>query len=71
MNQAVIDMIVDERALGAGDRVLHRLKLLRDIDARPLLFDHPDDAFQVPGRTVEPLDDRGMIGMIVMGHVTL
>ena len=57
MGEAMIDMIVDKRALRAGDGVLDRLKLLREIDAGSLLLDHPDDAAQMAGRTVQPLDE--------------
>jgi len=71
MYQAMIDVIVDECALGAGDSILDRLELLSDIDAGPLLLDHPDDAAQMTGSSVQPLDDRRMTGVSVMSHIAL
>ena len=71
MYQAMIDVVVDERPLGAGKSSLDRLELLRDIDAGPLLLDHPNDAAQMTGSPVQPLDDRRVTGVSVMGHVAL
>lgn len=67
----MVDMIVDERALGAGDGVFDRLKLLRNIDAGALLFDHADDATQMTSDAVEPFDDCGVAGVSVMGHTLI
>ena len=67
MNEAMIDMIVDEGALGAGDGALDGLELLRDINAGPLVLDHADDAAQMTGSAVEPLDDRRVTGVSVVG----
>lgn len=63
MDEAMIDMIVDERALRAGDGILDRLKLLRDIDTGSSLLDHPDDAAEVSIGAIEPLHDRRMAGV--------
>ena len=71
MGEAMIDMIVDKRALRAGDGVLDRLKLLREIDAGSLLLDHPDDAAQMAGRTVQPLDDGRVTGVSIVRHTAL
>ena len=71
VNEAMIDVIIDQRPLGAGNGVLDGLELLRDIDARSPLFDHCGDTSQMPVRTIESLDDRGMAGVSVMGHATL
>lgn len=49
VDEAMINMVVDERALGAGDGVLDGLELLRNIDTRTLVLDHADDASQVAG----------------------
>ena len=49
VHEAMIDMIVDQSALGACDSIFYRLQLLRDIDAWPLIFDHPDNTAQVAG----------------------
>lgn len=71
MDEAVVDMVVDERALGAGDGALDGLELLRDIDARSLFLDHTDDAAQMTGSAVEPLDYRRVAGVSVMGHAPM
>lgn len=71
VDEAVIDVVVDEGPLGACDGILNRLELLRDINAGTLIFDHYDDAAKVAGRAVQPLDDRRVTGVSVMGHVAL
>ena len=71
MDKAVIDMIVDQRALGAGDCTFDGLELLRDVDAGSLLLDHPYDAAQMTRRSVEALDDRRMVGVGVMRHAPM
>lgn len=68
MDEAVVDMIVDQRTLGAGDGAFHRLELLSDVDTGTLLLDHADDTAQVTGRAVQTLDDRRMTGMHVVSH---
>jgi len=45
-------MVVDERALGAGDGVFDRLELLRNIDAGAFLLDHADDTAQMTSGAV-------------------
>lgn len=42
--QAVIDVILDERALGLANRFLNSMQLLGDVHALTTLFDHGDDA---------------------------
>lgn len=59
----MVDMIIDQRPLGAGDGVLDRLQLLRDIDAWASAFDHVDDAAQMTAGAVQAFDDRGMTGV--------
>ena len=71
MDEAMIDVVIDKRALGAGDSILDRLELLRDIDAGPLLLDHPNDAAKMTGSPVQPLDDRRMTSVSVMSHIAL
>jgi hypothetical protein len=71
VDEAMIDMIVDERALGAGDGVLDRLELLREVDAWALLLDHPDDAAQMAGSTIQALDDGRVTGVSIMRHTLL
>lgn len=71
VDEAMVDVIIDQRALGAGNGVLDGLELLRDIDAWPTLFDHCGDTSQMAIRAIQSLDDRGMAGVSVMGHATL
>ena len=68
MDEAVIDMVVDQRTLRAGDRVLDRLELLGDIDAGAFRLDHLDDAAQVTARPVQAFDDRGVAGVCIVRH---
>ena len=68
MYQAVVDMIVDQRLFGRADRLFNCLKLLRDIDAGAVALDHLDNAAQMPTCAVEPLDDRRMAVVAMVGH---
>ena len=68
MDKAVIDMIVDERTFRARDSILDCLKLLRNIDAWSLIVDHANDAAQMAGSAVQPLDDVRVTGVSVMSH---
>lgn len=71
VNQTMIDMIVDQGTLRAADRILNGLELLRDIDAWPFFLDHRDDALQMTGSSIEPLDNRWVTGMGFVGHLPL
>ena len=66
------DMILDQRALGIGDRLLDGRQLHSDIGAGAAFLDHADDALQMPRRAVEALDDRGMgrvlVRVMMVGH---
>jgi len=64
--EAMIDVVVNQGLLGTLDRALDCLELLRDLAARPALFDHLDDHAKVAIGTFETLDDRGVI---VMWHL--
>ena len=68
--QAVINMILYQRALGLAHRFFNRMQLLGDVHALTALFDHGDDAAQVAVRALEALDDRCMalvgMGMFVV-----
>lgn len=50
-------MIVDQRALSVGDRLLYRMQLLRDVEASSAVLDHFYDPAQVALRPLQPLDD--------------
>ncbi len=68
MGETMIDVIVDQRFLGGDDRLFDRVKLLSNVDARPAALDHLDNAAQMTARPIEPLDDRGMAVVAVIGH---
>jgi len=53
-------MVVDQDFLRRGKRFLDSVQLLRDIETRPLRFEHADDCAQVPLGTPEALDDFRM-----------
>lgn len=55
--EAVVDVIVDQLLLGVGNRVLHGVELLGELQARPMLLDHRDGAAEVSVGTAKPLDD--------------
>jgi hypothetical protein len=61
--EAVVDVIVNQGLLGVLDGALDRLKLLRDLRARPALLDHLDDHAKMAIGTLETLDDRGVMVM--------
>lgn len=72
MFQAVIDMVLDQRAFGLTDRFFHGMQLLRDVDAGTTVFDHADDAAQMTLRTLQPFDDIAMtlvlMAVFVIAH---
>jgi len=53
----VIDVIVNQRLFCLTNGLLDGMELLRQVDARPTLFDHVDDAPQVSRGSPQPLDD--------------
>ena len=53
-------MIVNERALGGRNRLLHGLELHRDVGAGPPVLDHSDHRVQMAVRALEAFDDAGM-----------
>ena len=55
--EAVIEVIVDQRLFRLANRLFDRVELLRQIDARPTLIDHGNDASQVTLGALQPLDD--------------
>src|SRR6056297_2072283 len=61
--EAMIDMILDQRAFGLLHRLLHGMKLLCDVHAGLFVLNHLDDAGQVPVGTFQPLDDGGVTCM--------
>ncbi|VVT27840.1 conserved hypothetical protein [Sphingomonas aurantiaca] len=70
VDQAVIDMIVDQCPLGACDGILNRLELLRQFDTGAVFIDHTDDAAEVTGCPVQAFDD-GRVTVVRVAHVPL
>ncbi len=68
MRKAMIDMIVDQRFFRTRDGLLDGMKLLRDIDAGSARLNHIDNAAQMAAGPVEPLDDRRMAAVRMIGH---
>ncbi len=53
-------MIVYQRLFGAFNGALHGLQLLRDLGARPALFDHFNDCFEMAIGAFQTPGNRGM-----------
>lgn len=70
--QAMVYVVLDQRALGLADGFLHGMQLLSDIDAGSTVFDHGNDAAQVTLRTLQPFDDVAMtlvlMAVFVIAH---
>ena len=45
--QTMRDMVADQRFFGPRHGLFDRMKLLRDVDARPSAFDHRDNGAQM------------------------
>ena len=56
----MVDVIVDQFALGVGDGVLNGMKLLREVEAWLTRLDHADKRAQVSFRAFQTLDDGRM-----------
>ncbi len=65
MGQAVVDVVVDQDALGRRHRAFHRRELAGDVEAGFSPFDHPDDVPQMPLGALEPLHQVGMGGVLM------
>ena len=59
----VVDVVVDQSPFGLGYRTLHRMKLRREIKARPTVLDHRDHTPQVTFGTFQPGGDGGVACM--------
>ena len=53
----MIDMVVDQNSLGLTDSSFDRMKLLGEIETRPLLVKHLNHATKVALGAFQPLDD--------------
>ena len=56
----MVDVIVDQFALGVGDGILNGMKLLREVEAWLTDLDHADKCAQVSFRAFQTLDDGRM-----------
>ncbi|CAK7262250.1 protein of unknown function (plasmid) [Shinella sp. WSC3-e] len=67
--EAMVEMVLDQRALGIGDRLFDGMKLLCEIEAGAPVLDHRDDALQMSLGPLQPLDDLGMGLVPVLAHM--
>jgi hypothetical protein len=66
----MIEMVLDQSALGLSDRLLHRMELLRDINAWSAALNHRDNAAEMTLGPLQALDDFGVGGVRVLGHAS-
>jgi hypothetical protein len=59
--KAMIEMILDQCTLCLTDGFLDSMELLGDIKARPIVFDHFDDAAQMTIGAFQPFGNVGMM----------
>ena len=57
MNEAVIDVVVNQCLLGVRDGLLHGVQLLRELHAFAAFFDHVDDRREMTLGAAQPPDD--------------
>jgi hypothetical protein len=65
MRQAVVDVVMDQDALGRCDGALHRSELASDVQAGFFSFDHPDDVSQMTLGALEPFHEIWVAGVLV------
>lgn len=58
--ETVLDMVMNEFALGVADGFFHRVELLSEVNTRPTGFDHRDDGSDMSFSAPEALGDRWM-----------
>jgi hypothetical protein len=70
--QAVVDVILNQRAFGLTHRFLNRMQLLGNVNARASIFDHANNAAQMAFGTLQPFDDVAMtlvlVAVFVIAH---
>src|ERR1700754_2116165 len=64
--KAVIEVVLNERPLGLGDRLFDRMKLLGDIEAGAAALDHRNHGPQMTLGSLEPFGD---FTVMLMGSV--
>jgi hypothetical protein len=67
--QAMVDMILNQRALGLAYSLFNGVQLLGNIHAGSLVFDHADNAAQVTLSTLQPFDDFRMTLVLMFALV--
>lgn len=67
--QAMVDVILNQGALGLANGFFHRMQLLGNIHAGTAILDHGDDAAQVALGAFEPFDDVAVTLMVVMAFM--
>ena len=67
--EAMLDVIVDQFALGVADGLLDRVQLLSQVEAAAVFFQHGHDAAQVAVHPLQPLDDLGMRRVFCHGFI--
>jgi hypothetical protein len=63
--EAMINMVMDERALGVYHGLFHGMELLRDLEAGLACLDHLDHRAQMPVGAFQP-GDQGGVGCVQM-----
>ena len=58
--EAVLEVIVDQFALGVGDSFFDGVELLGEVDARAPFGEHREDARQMAVRPLQASDDLGV-----------
>jgi hypothetical protein len=64
--QAMVDVVMDQRALCLGHRTLDGVQLRCEVKACPPLINHADDAVQMPLGTLQP---RGYGRVACVGEI--
>jgi len=66
--EAVLDVIMDQLALGIDDGALDRMQLLRQVESRPTFREHGEDGGEMAMRPLETGNDR-RVGSVLHGHI--
>src|SRR5262245_24996693 len=66
--ETMVDVIVDQLALGIADRGLDRVQLLGKLQAGPAVLDHANQGAQMTLGTLQALDDVRM-ACVLNGHI--
>ena len=61
--ETMLDVIMDQLALGVGEGVLDRVQLLGEVESRPALLEHRQNLAEMAVGALEALDDFGVAGV--------